>query len=73
MIRYEFSGVEIGCNKNIGITIKNYDIRQTLRWTDGTLDTTEKGHFNFCVPLNMLLGFYDYQRATITITKWEIL
>jgi len=26
----------------------------------------EEGHFNFCVPLNILLGFYeDYKRVVV--------
>lgn len=73
-IRYEFNGVEIDHNRNVGITntIKNYVsmtydkalIVLNARW-NFRFDT-EKGYFNFCVPLNMLLGFCeDYKRVVV--------
>ncbi|XP_011865812.1 PREDICTED: uncharacterized protein LOC105560908, partial [Vollenhovia emeryi] len=73
-IRYELNGVEIDRIRNAGIssTIKSYvsltyDKSQILR-NDGwdILSTIPEGDFNFCVPLNMLLGFCeDYKRVVI--------
>ena len=73
-IRYELDGVEIDRNRNVGITslIKNYVtissdrsvIMRNAGWdTPVALNT---GHFNFCVPMYMLLGFCeDYKRVVI--------
>jgi len=76
-IRYELNGVEIDRNRNIGITstIKNYVsmtydkslIALNARWNSRS---KEEGYFNFCVPLNMLLGFYeDYKHIIINATN----
>jgi len=62
-IRYELNGVEIECNVRITSTIKNYVsltydkvlIMQNAGWD--ITSTIPEGYFNFCVPLNMLLGF----------------
>ncbi|XP_011865787.1 PREDICTED: uncharacterized protein LOC105560892 [Vollenhovia emeryi] len=73
-IRYKLNGVEIDRIRNAGITstIKGYvsltyDKSQILRnagWD--ILSTIPEGDFNFCVPLNMLLGFCeDYKRVVI--------
>ncbi|KYN21467.1 hypothetical protein ALC57_06166 [Trachymyrmex cornetzi] len=73
-IRYELNGVEIDRNRNVGITstIKNYVsltydkalIALNAGWNSRS--DTEEGHFNFCVPLNMLLGFCeDYKRVVV--------
>ncbi|XP_043262524.1 uncharacterized protein LOC122403218 [Colletes gigas] len=73
-IRYELNGVEIDRNRNVGITstIKTFvsstfDKSLILRnagWV--TQSNIPTGYFNFCVPLNMLLGFCeDYKRIVI--------
>jgi len=70
-IRYKLNSVEIDLNKNVEITstIKNYIslmyekslIALNVGWN--TRSGTEEEHFNFCIPLNMLLGFCeDYKR-----------
>ncbi|XP_036147082.1 uncharacterized protein LOC118647051 [Monomorium pharaonis] len=73
-IRYELDGVEIDRNRNrIGITstLKNYVTMSAARsviarnagWDPWN---PPNGYFNFCVPLNMLLGFCeDYRRVVI--------
>ncbi|XP_036139529.1 uncharacterized protein LOC118644646 [Monomorium pharaonis] len=72
-IRYELDGVEIDRNKNVGITstLKNYVTMSAARsviarnagWDPWN---PPNGYFNFCVPLNMLLGFCeDYRRVVI--------
>ena len=70
-IRYELDGVEIDRNRNVGVTslLKNYVTisldRSMVMSNAGWIDaTTVDGHFNFCVPLYMLLGFCDdYKRV----------
>jgi len=67
-IRYELNGVEIDRNRNVEITsnIKNYItydkaiIFCRIRWDVGTTESILlQRYFNFCVPLNMLLGFCE--------------
>ncbi|KYN14185.1 hypothetical protein ALC57_13604 [Trachymyrmex cornetzi] len=73
-IRYVLNGVEIDRNRNVGITstIKNYVsmtydkalIALNAGWNSRS--DTEEGYFNFCMPLNMLLGFCeDYKRVVV--------
>lgn len=76
-IRYELNGVEIDRNRNVGITstMKNYVSLTTERGKilkNAGWDMAHHGTcndicmFNFCVPLNMLLGFCeDYKRVVI--------
>ncbi|XP_070154777.1 uncharacterized protein [Polyergus mexicanus] len=75
-IRYELDGVEIDRNRNVGITstIKNYasltversKILKNAGWDLLATTHSSIGDFNFCVPLNVLLGFCeDYKRVVI--------
>lgn len=81
-IRYELNGVEIDRSRNPGITttLKNYACLSVAKsnalsnagWdiekkNDAyTATATTERNFNFCVPMNMLLGFCeDYQRVVI--------
>ncbi|XP_025265536.1 uncharacterized protein LOC112638287 [Camponotus floridanus] len=76
-IRYELDGVEIDRNRNVGITstIKNYvsltargKILKNAGWdlATGPSGVASTGDFNFCVPLDTLLGFCeDYRRVVI--------
>ncbi|KAL6419034.1 hypothetical protein ACFW04_014102 [Cataglyphis niger] len=72
-IRYEFDGLKIDHNRNVGITsiLKNYvtiSSDRTVFMRNAGLDTQTNatGYFNFCVPLYMLLGFCeDYKRVMI--------
>ncbi|XP_024876504.1 uncharacterized protein LOC112457586, partial [Temnothorax curvispinosus] len=78
-IRYELDGVEIDRCRNVGITstIKNYVLLtierarrlQNAGWSYSTSESNlnNASHkFNFCVPLNILLGFCeDYRRVVI--------
>ncbi|XP_011883622.1 PREDICTED: uncharacterized protein LOC105570785 [Vollenhovia emeryi] len=73
-IRYELDGVEIDRTRNVGITstLKNYvsasvDKMATLKNAGWDEAFNGKGDFNFCIPLNMLLGFCkDYKRVVIS-------
>ncbi|XP_029672271.1 uncharacterized protein LOC115240946 [Formica exsecta] len=73
-LRYELDGVEIDRNRNVGITstIKNYvslttekgKILENAAWNMS--HNAVEANFNFCVPLNILLGFCeDYKRVVI--------
>ncbi|XP_077259736.1 uncharacterized protein LOC143896062 [Temnothorax americanus] len=72
-IRYELDGVEIDHCRNVGITstLKNYvtvssDRSVILRNAGWEPHNNANGYFNFCVPLNLLLGFCkDYKRVVI--------
>ena len=75
-IRYELDGVEIDRTRNVGITstIKNYvsltserdKILKNAGWDISMAAHSPIGDFNFCVPLNLLLGFCeDYKRVVI--------
>ncbi|XP_071578870.1 uncharacterized protein [Temnothorax nylanderi] len=78
-IRYELDGVEIDRCRNVGITstIKNYASLtaerarrlQNAGWSYPTNESNlnDASHqFNFCVPLNIFLGFCeDYRRVVI--------
>ncbi|XP_070161379.1 uncharacterized protein [Polyergus mexicanus] len=75
-IRYELDGVEIDRSRNVGITstIKNYvsltiergKILKNAGWDLLATTHSSIGDFNFCVPLNVLLGFCeDYKRVVI--------
>ncbi|XP_026830870.1 uncharacterized protein LOC113563423 [Ooceraea biroi] len=74
-IRYELDGVEIDRNRNVGTTstLKNYTLLTLDRgvtlgnssWDTYYSDNADE-YFNFCVPLSMLLRFYeDYKRVVI--------
>nr|XP_012235934.1 PREDICTED: uncharacterized protein LOC105680080 [Linepithema humile] len=76
-MRYELDGVEIDRNRNVGITstIKNYISLTTEKskmlkhasWNPNGYPLID-GNFNFCVPLNTLLGFCeDYKRIVINV------
>jgi len=67
-IRYELNGIEIDRTRHLSVTsdLKNYlSIKQNRKlllensgWSiDVDYFKIEKGNFNFCVPLNLLLGF----------------
>jgi len=67
-IRYELNGVEIDRNRNVGITstIKNY--------VSLTYDKTiPEEYFNFCVPLNLLLGFCEDYKRVIVNARHELI
>jgi len=79
-IRYELNGMGIDRNRNVGITstIKNYVsliydkalIMRNAGWDIASIIPEE--YFNFCVPLNTLLGFCeDYKRVLTLVTNWS--
>jgi len=81
-IRYEFNGIKIDRNRNVGITstIKNYvsltyDKALIMRNTGWDITSTiPEGYLNFCVPLNTLLGFCeDYKRVIVNARQELIL
>ncbi|XP_077256690.1 uncharacterized protein LOC143908573 [Temnothorax americanus] len=80
-IRYELDGVKIDHCRNVRITstLKNYvtvssDRSVILRNAGWEPHNNANGYFNFCVPLNMLLGFCeDYKRVVINACYESIL
>ena len=77
----ELNGVEIDCNRNVGIIniIKKYVsltydkslIALNAGWN--IRSDTEEGHFNFCVPLNMLLSFCEDYKHVIVNARHELI
>ncbi|XP_077256459.1 uncharacterized protein LOC143894196 [Temnothorax americanus] len=87
-IRYELNGVEIDRNRNVGITssIKNFVSLttersrklQNARWIVineyvGPRSRTRISVFNFCVPLNVLLGFCDDYKHVVINARYELI
>ncbi|KYN09579.1 hypothetical protein ALC57_18304 [Trachymyrmex cornetzi] len=80
-IRYELNGVEIDSNRNVEVTntIKNY-VSMTYDKALIVLNAgwysrsdMEKGYFNFCVPLNMLLNFFEGYKRVIVNARHELI
>lgn len=81
-IRYELNGVEIDRNRNVGITstIKNYISLTTPRskrllnagWHPLSIHNIDN-HFNFCVPLNILLGFCEDYKHIVINARHELI
>ncbi|XP_070169717.1 uncharacterized protein [Polyergus mexicanus] len=81
-IRYKVDGVEIDRSRNVGITstIKNYGVaddreRQDIKdcrmgLISGNLSI---GNFNFCVPLNVLLGFCENYKRVVINARHELI
>ncbi|XP_076238948.1 uncharacterized protein LOC143182092 [Calliopsis andreniformis] len=83
-IRYELDGVEIDRNKNVGITSthKNYisftcdedKIMKNAGWNIRRNDEKNvKYHFNFCVPLKILLGFCEDYKHIVINARHELI
>ena len=82
-IHYELNGVDIECNKNVGITtsLKNYisfnEIEsknlQNASWYGKEDILVSSGTFNFCVPLKNLLGFAEDYKKIITNARHELI
>ncbi|KYN21207.1 hypothetical protein ALC57_06424, partial [Trachymyrmex cornetzi] len=80
-IRYELNGVKIDRSRNVGITttLKNYVsltydkalIALNAGWN--TRSDKEEGHYNFCVPLSMLLGFCEDYKGLIVNARHELI
>ncbi|XP_014486943.1 PREDICTED: uncharacterized protein LOC106750848, partial [Dinoponera quadriceps] len=81
-IRYELDGVEIDRNKNVGITsmLKNYvslssdkiACIKNAAWDTINAHSTD-GYSNFCIPLNILLGFCEDYRRIVIIARHELI
>ena len=80
-IRYELNGMEIDRNRNVGITstMKNYVsltfdkgmIMQNAGWDMSS--NLSKDYFNFCVPLNLLLGFCEDYKHIVVNARHELI
>jgi len=72
--------VEIDRNKNVGITnmLKNYNTMSSersviARNAGWELWNPPNEYFNFCVPLNMLLGFCENYRRILINARYELI
>ena len=85
-IRYELNGVEIDRCRNPGITttLKNYvslsadrsKVLANAGWNyaiDYDNDIFHSGAFNFCVPLNVLLGFCEDYKHIVMNARHELI
>ncbi|RLU21767.1 hypothetical protein DMN91_006143 [Ooceraea biroi] len=82
-IRYELNDVDIDRNRNAGITftLKNYvsltasrnGMLKNAGWDIVNFSNGEEGHFNFCVPLSMLLGFCENYRSVAINARHELI
>lgn len=84
-IRYELNGVTVDSIRNVGLTstIKGYlsfNTNESLKlqnagWfpkSDYSMTVTEKGAFNVCIPLKMLMGFFEDYRKIMLGMKQEL-
>ena len=77
----ELNDVEIDRNRNVSITntLKNYMSMTydkaliALKDKCNSRSDTEEGHFNFCVPLSMLLGFCEDYKRLIVNARHELI
>lgn len=82
-IRYELNGVEIDCNKYVGqtTTLKNFvsltqnesKMLYNAGWSPDNNISLPNGNFNFCVPLEMLLGFAEDFKKIVINAKHELI
>ncbi|XP_037898413.1 uncharacterized protein LOC119643140, partial [Glossina fuscipes] len=84
-IRYELNGIEIDRTRHLGITteIKNFtslnkresESLLNAGWSQFNNDelTIVSGYFNFCIPLQMLLGFAEDFNKIIVNSKHELI
>lgn len=81
-IRYEINGVEIDRTKNVGVTstIKNMlsiqsgeqEQLKNACWL-GVKNTLKTNKFSFCIPLKLILGFFEDYRKVIVNAKQELI
>lgn len=80
-VRYELNGVEIDRCKNVGITttLKNL-ISLTVEKNNklhnagwNTSEVMQYSEFNFCIPLSMLMGFFEDYHRVIANARHELI
>ncbi|XP_055839187.1 uncharacterized protein LOC129907136 [Episyrphus balteatus] len=82
-IRYELNGKEIDYNRNVGITstIKNYlsltknesDMLLNASWSPDSPISLKPFQFNYCIPLNKLLGFAEDYKKIIPNARHDLI
>ncbi|RLU23340.1 hypothetical protein DMN91_003544 [Ooceraea biroi] len=82
-IRYELNGVDIDRSRNVGITftLKNYvsltasrnGMLKNAGWDIVNFSNGKEDHFNFCVPLSMLLGFCEDYKNVVINARHELI
>ena len=74
-MKFDTNSTEIDRNRNVRITIMNY---VSLKYDKSLIalnagSDTEEGHFNFCTPLNMLLGFCKDYKCVIINARYKLI
>jgi len=78
-IRYELDGVEIDRNRNVDVISTNYLKNYVTMLSEKSVIARNagwdpsNGYFNFCVPLNMLLGFCEDYRCVVINARHELI
>ena len=84
-IRYELNGVTVDSNRNVGLTstIKgylSYNTNDSLKlqnagWFPKSgegINLSDKGGFNVCIPLKMIMGFFEDYKKIMLGMKQEL-
>lgn len=81
-IRYEMNGIVVDSNRNVGLTstIKSYlsyneseSIKlQNAGWFPKESEISDGGKFNVCIPLKILMGFFEDYKKIILNMKQEL-
>lgn len=86
-IRYELSGITVDSTKRVGITttlkgLVSISPSETntllpagwIKTNSNNIETKASGYFDFCIPLNLLLGFAeDYKRIILNVKQELVL
>lgn len=82
-MRFELNGITIDSVRNVGITttLKNYlsfntneskKLHNAGWYPNGQIPVDVDGNFNVCIPLKMLMGFFEDYRKVIVNMKQEL-
>lgn len=83
-VRFELNGVTLDSVRNVGLTstLKNYlsfnnneskKLHNAGWYPNGNIPTDVNGNFNVCIPLKMMLGFFEDYRKIILNMKQELI
>lgn len=80
-IRYEINGIQIDQTRNVGVCTLmkgmmslNQDQGNRLRNAGWNEETVSSKYFNYCVPLRLLMGFFeDYKKILVNVKQELIL
>jgi len=79
-MRFDMNSIDVEIDRNVGIisTLKNYVTMSSERSVIARNAGWEpwnppNGYFNFCIPLNMLLGFCEDYRCVVINAPHELI